>query len=244
MLAADRHFAVYVHLVPSVIWSGLQLTGHRIQGRAWHLGMAIAFIANAVLYASSSLASGTWRRILPGRAWLRDAWHAAIEEITAPRASMQPAEYNGAQRLAYALIMAAGAVMVMSGLALWFGRRFPWMFAIFGGQRIALVIHIVLAVGLLAFIVVHVAQVLRAGLPTLLGMMTGSTTNRPARARRALAWGASVMASLVAAFAILNYTSGPIGVPVFLRWAVASHAGAQRVGVAGRRPRRPSLEGD
>jgi hypothetical protein len=31
------------------------------------------------------------------------------------------------------------------------------------------------------------------------------------------------MASLVAAFAIVNQTSGPTGVPAFLRWAVPSH---------------------
>lgn len=228
MLVGDRAFAAYVHLIPSPIWSALQLTGHRVQGRAWHLGMAIALMATAVFYASSSLVSGTWRRLAPRRTWLRDAWDATVEEIVAPRASLQRVDYNGAQRLAYTLIITGGAVMVMTGLALWFGRRFPWMLAVFGGERIALVIHVVLAVGLLAFIAVHVVQVLRAGLPTLLGMLTGSTVNRPARTRRALALGTGVMIALVAAFAIVNYTSGPTGVPVFLRWAVPSHGGFQR----------------
>ena len=225
MLVADRHFAAYVHVVPSAVWSALQLAGHRVQGRAWHLGTAIAFAANAIFYAWTSLANGTWRRIMPRRTWLRDAWAAIVQELGASRAPVQRAEYNGAQRLSYALVMAGGAVMVMTGLALWFGRRFPWMMAVFGGERIALTIHVVLAVALLAFIAIHVVQVLRAGLPTLLAMVTGAAEPRPARARLGLAWSASVMASLVAAFAIVNQTSGPTGVPAFLRWAVPSHGG-------------------
>jgi thiosulfate reductase cytochrome b subunit len=223
MLIADRHFAGYVHLIPPAVWNALQLTGHRVQGRAWHLGMAIAFAANAIFYAWTSLASGTWRRLVPRGRWLHDAWTATLEELTAPRASLQRSDYNGAQRLTYSLVLAGGAVMVMTGVALWFGRRFPWMTAAFGGERIALTIHVVLAVALLAFIVVHVLQVLRAGLPTLLAMITGGTEPRPARTRNGLAWTASVMASLVAAFAIANQTSGPTGVPAFLRWAVPSH---------------------
>ncbi len=223
MLASDRHFASYTHLIPAPVWAALQLTGHRTQGHAWHLGMALVFIANAVFYAATSLASGTWRRIAPRRTWLRDAWQAAVEELTAPRASLQRAEYNGAQRLSYTLVMGGGAMMVLTGLALWFGRRFPWMLAVFGGQRIALTIHVVVTLALLAFIAVHLVQVLRAGAPTLLGMITGTTANRPARARRGLAWTASVMASLAAAFVIVNHTSGPTGVPAFLRWAAPSH---------------------
>jgi len=232
MLVADRHFAAYVHLIPNAVWSALQVTGHRVQGRAWHLGMAIVFIANAVFYASTSLASGTWRRIAIRRTWLRDAWVAIIEELTAPRASMQRAGYNGAQRLSYVAVMAGGAMMVMTGFALWFGRQFPWMPAAFGGQRITLTIHVVLALALIVFIAVHVVQVLRAGLPTLLGMITGSIASHPARARRGLAWGASVMASLVAALAIVNHSSGPTGVPAFLRWAVTPRAERQSTHVA------------
>jgi thiosulfate reductase cytochrome b subunit len=233
MLVADRHFAAYVHLVPAQIWSALQLTGHKLQGRAWHLGMALAFIANALLYAISSFATGTWRRIAPRRTWLRDAWAAAIEELTAPRESLQRAEYNGAQRLSYTLVMIGGAVMVLSGLALWFGRQQPWLLAVFGGERVALTIHVVLALALIAFVVVHVVQVLRAGSATLLGMISGGVPERPARARRSVAWSAGVMASVVAAFIIAARTSGPTGVPAFLRWTVPAH-GAREAAAAPR----------
>ena len=227
MFVADKDFAALVHHVPAGVWSALQLTGHRMQGRAWHLGMAIVFMANALAYAALSFARGTWRRLVPRGNWLRDAWEATVEELSAPREALQRADYNAAQRLAYTLVMAGGAVMVLTGVALWFGRRFPWMFAVFGGQRIALTIHVVLAVSLLAFIAVHLVQVLRAGLPTLLGMITGSTASGPARVRRGLGWSAGVLASLAAAFVLVARTSGPAGVPAYLRWAVPSHGARQ-----------------
>jgi thiosulfate reductase cytochrome b subunit len=223
MLVADRDFGAYVHLVPAGVWNALQLTGHGTQGRAWHLGMAIAFALNALFYAGTSLAHGTWRRIVPRRAWLGEAWTAAVAELTAPRATLERADYNSAQRLAYTLVMAGGTVMVLTGTALWFGKRFPWMLALFGGERIALTIHVVLALSLLAFIAVHLVQVLRAGLPTLLGMITGTTERQPARTRRGLVWTAVTAMSLIAAFSVVSRTSGPSGIPVFLRWAAPAH---------------------
>ncbi|HEX3549890.1 MAG TPA: cytochrome b/b6 domain-containing protein [Candidatus Elarobacter sp.] len=238
MLVADRHFAAYVHVVPNAVWSALHLTGQRSAGRAWHLGMATLFVANAIVYAVSSLALGTWRRFAPRRTWLRDAWRAVVDELTAPRASLEPAEYNGAQRLAYTGVMAAGAVMVYTGLALWFGRKAPWMLAVLGGERTTLTIHVVLAVSLLLFIAVHVAQVLRAGLPTLLGMITGSTTQTPARARRALGWTSAVAVTLLVAFTAANASAGSSGVPPFLRWAAPAHRGGGGGATAPHRHRR------
>ena len=78
MLVADRQFGAYVHLVPAGVWNALQLTGHGTQGRAWHLGLAIVFALNALFYAVTSLARGTWRRIVPRRAWLGEAWTATL----------------------------------------------------------------------------------------------------------------------------------------------------------------------
>lgn len=214
MLVADRHFASYVHLVPAPVWDALQLTGHRLAGRAWHLGFAVLFVATAAYYALASLASGTWRRLVPRRTWLRDAWTATVEELTAPRASLSRHEYNGAQRLAYSAVMAMGAVMVLTGVALWFGKQLPWLLAAFGGERVAVRIHVVLALALVAFVVVHLVQVARAGLPTLLAMIGGA-----AAPRRGFAWAVTALATIVAFFGVANAT-GRNGVPAFLAWAV------------------------
>jgi len=222
-LVMDRHYAAFVHLLPTPVWNALQLIGHKTIGRAWHLALAIVFMTNAVFYAATSFASGSWRRLQLRGNWLRDAWTATIEEITKPRASLEQSDYNSAQRLVYVLVMVAGAVMILTGLGLWFGRQLHFIIVIFGGKSIATAIHIVLALALLAFIVVHVTQVVRAGWATLLGMLSGRTVVTPMRTRRALAWSGIVVASIVAFFATVTATSGPKGVPAFLRWTVESH---------------------
>jgi cytochrome b subunit of formate dehydrogenase len=185
--------------------------------------MAVVFAANALFYALTSLRRGTLRRMLPRRTWLRDAWSAAVAEFAAPREALGRGGYNGLQRLAYTAVMAGGLGMLLTGGALYFGKRAPWLSALFGGERNALTIHVVLALSLLAFVLVHVLQVARAGVPALLGMLTGAAEARPARARRALTWSAGIVASLIVAFALANATGGTTGVPVFLRWAVPSH---------------------
>ncbi len=221
MFASDRHYASIVNALPGWLWSGLQLRDHATLGRAWHLGFAIVLIANALWYGVAALRTASWRRLLPNaRTWFQDALRATIAELRSPRETMQQAEYNGAQKVAYTGVMVLGALMIVTGLALWFKREVPWLIGALGGQHVVLPVHIVIATLFLAFIAVHIVQVLRAGFPTLLSMITGTTEVRPARTRRALAWSAAVLAALFVGFSVVRLTSGPAGVPSYLHWTI------------------------
>jgi thiosulfate reductase cytochrome b subunit len=221
MFASERDFAAIVHAFPAWLWSGLLLQGHPVLGRAWHLCFAIVMIANAVWYGVAAVRTASWRRLLPNaRTWLRDAVRATIAELRSPRETMQQAEYNGAQKVAYTGVMLLGVLMILTGLALWFKRQVPWLIGAMGGQHIVLPLHVILATLLLAFIVIHTVQVLRAGFPTLLSMVSGTAEMRPARTRRALAGSAIVLAALFAGFTAIRFTSGPSGVPSYLQWTV------------------------
>jgi thiosulfate reductase cytochrome b subunit len=204
MLVADRHYAAAIRLLPPSFWNALQLTGHRLEGRAWHLGVALVLIANGLFYAAVSLRTGAWRRIVPG---------------------FSQGEYHPPQRVAYTGVMAMGALMVLTGCALWFKRQVPWLLMLLGGERIATAIHVVLACAFVAFILVHVVQVLRAGLPTLLAMVVGEGS-----ARRGIAWVAATAVALGAGFTAVHDTSGPTGVPTFLRWTVEREHGRGAMG--------------
>lgn len=227
MFASDRKFATIVHALPAWIWSSLQLQGHATLGRAWHLGFALAMIANALWYAVAALRTASWRRLVPSaRTWLRDAVRATIAELRSPRETMQQAEYNGAQKVAYTSVMVLGALMIVTGLSLWFKRQVPWLIGALGGQHVVLPAHVIIATLFLVFIAIHIVQVLRAGFPTLLSMITGTTEIRPQRTRRALAWSATVLAALIVGFTVVRFTSGPMGVPSYLQWTV-EHGGQQ-----------------
>ena len=150
---------------------------------------------------------------------------------------MQQTEYNGAQKVAYTGVFVMGALMILTGLSLWFKKQVPWLIGALGGQHVVLPVHVVMATLFLAFIAIHIVQVLRAGFPTLLSMMTGTMEVRPARTRRALAWSGTVFAALVAGFTVLRLTSGPTGIPSYLQWTVEHKDRQQhhRPGPSGRR---------
>lgn len=205
LFATERSYRPIVHALPNAVWSGLHLAGHRDLGRAWHMGLAIVFLVNAATYVATSIASGTWRRLVP-RGERRG--HAS------------DGDYTEVQRAAYSFVMAAGAIIIVSGVALWAKHVVPLLPLLFRNEFIAHTVHVVAALALIAFTLVHVVQVARAGMPTFLGMLTGTTSPPAPLRRRSLALGASVVAATIAAFAIANVTSGPTGIPAFLRWAV------------------------
>ncbi|MHB8432781.1 MAG: cytochrome b/b6 domain-containing protein [Candidatus Tyrphobacter sp.] len=221
MFANNRQFAMIVHALPTWFWGALQLHGNASVGRAWHMGFALVMIANALWYAIAALRTASWRRLVPNaRTWLRDAVGATIAELRSPRETMHRAEYNGAQKVAYTGVMVLGALMIVTGLALWFRRQLPWLIGGLGGQHVVLPAHVIIATLFLAFIAIHLVQALRAGVPTLLSMITGTTEMRPARRRRALVWSGGVLAVLFVGFSVVRFTSGPTGVPTYLQWTV------------------------
>ncbi|HVA26918.1 MAG TPA: cytochrome b/b6 domain-containing protein [Candidatus Baltobacteraceae bacterium] len=146
MFSGDRHYATFVHLLPAWIWNALQLTGHRKLALVWHERTGIALATVGILYLVASTRARAWR-----------TW----------------SQYHLPQRAVYAGVLSGGALMVLTGFALWFRHQLPWLLAAMGGQRLVLPVHIVLATGLLGFIGVHLLQVARAGWPTLRAMLTG-----------------------------------------------------------------------
>lgn len=173
MFSRDRDFAFFVHLLPAGFWNLLHFTGSRRHTVTWHEWIGVAMAANGLLYAVFSLRNGSWRNIALRGSWLKDAIQAAVAELRGPREAMQPLPYNAAQRLAYTSILAMGALMVLTGAALWFKHQIPWLLAALGGEHVVLPAHIIIATSFVLFIAVHVSQVLRAGWPTLRSMLAG-----------------------------------------------------------------------
>jgi thiosulfate reductase cytochrome b subunit len=139
-----------------------------------HFSFAFALIAVGTAYALALAASGRWRMFLPTRATVKDAGAVVRSELGA--ASHEPAlvKYNGAQRLAYGAVILMAAAEVLTGCALYFHHQAPWLAAALGGRHLLTTLHIAFMFGIIAFALVHVVQVLRAGLPALVGMIGGT----------------------------------------------------------------------
>jgi thiosulfate reductase cytochrome b subunit len=149
--------------------------------RGWHFLCAWILVASALAYAIYLLASGRLGRMLwPGRAELMPSSlvHEFWQHLRLKRPRGEAARrYNPLQKLAYlVVIFVLIPVMILSGLTMSNSvtAAFPDLFTLFGGRQSARSVHFIAAMLLLAFVLVHVFQVLVSGWFNLMrSMITG-----------------------------------------------------------------------
>jgi thiosulfate reductase cytochrome b subunit len=84
-------------------------------------------------------------------------------------------EYNAVQKAAYWGVLAAIAVMILSGIAIWKPVQSYPLERLFGGFQGARVVHFLGMAGIVFFLIVHVALTLLVP-RTLLAMVVGRAT--------------------------------------------------------------------
>jgi len=155
----------------------LTLGGWLAGALQWHFAAMWLLVLNGIVYVTYGIVSGHFRRkllpISPG-AVLRDIWQALRGRLAHDDLSI----YNAAQRAAYLAIIFAGAMLVVTGLAIWKPVQLHWLAAMMGDYEGARFLHFG-AMALLVFIVlVHTVMV--AFVPrAFLTMITGKTRRVP-----------------------------------------------------------------
>lgn len=89
--------------------------------------------------------------------------------------------YNAVQRLMYWGVLAAGVLVVVSGLAIWKPIQLHELVVLLGGYDVARYVHFAAMAVIGAFVVVHLALVMLVP-KTLLPMITGGI--RPLESRK------------------------------------------------------------
>jgi thiosulfate reductase cytochrome b subunit len=136
-------------------WAGL---GGWLGGAlAWHLSAMWLLFADGFAYLIYGFSSGHFRRDLkpPKPSSLAQDLAAALRFRLKHRAG----HYNAVQRLLYAGVVLAIILQVMTGLAIWKPVQFGWVAGLFGGYPVARGLHLAIMLGIVAFVVVHVALV-------------------------------------------------------------------------------------
>lgn len=147
---------------------------HRLaEGMAWHFVFMWLFALNGVAYVAYTVVSGEWRHLLPNRRSLREAIEVALYDLHLSKTHPPRQKFNGAQRIAYTAIVLMGAGSLLTGLAIWKPVQFGWLTTLLGGYEAARIEHFLLTLGYVGFILVHIAQVIRAGWNNLRSMVTG-----------------------------------------------------------------------
>jgi len=142
----------------------------------WHFAGMWLLVINFLVYVAYGLVSGRFRRkLLPLRP------REILRDFVAALSFRLPHEvgvYNAVQRLLYVGVLGLITFAILSGLAIWKPVQLKELTWLLGGFQSARVIHFLCMVGVVLFVIVHLALV--ALVPrTLATMVTGNAHVHP-----------------------------------------------------------------
>lgn len=161
-------------------WATIPGPQYLATARNWHFFFAWIFVINGIAYIAYSLASGHVRRdLVPTRRELRGIGASVKDHLRLRHPHGETARrYNVLQNLTYlVVIFVLLPLVVLCGLAM--SPRMDTLFGIgwvdlLGGRQSARTLHFVAAFSLLAFLAVHLFEVIVTGLwNNLRSMITG-----------------------------------------------------------------------
>lgn len=148
-------------------------------GRRWHFFFAWVFVLNGLAYAAYALFGTHFRRDLaPSRADWRGIGRSIVDHalLRHPRGEAAT-RYNVLQKLSYlAVVFVLGPAMVLMGLAMSprMDTVLGWLLDLVGGRQSARTIHFAIAALFVAFVLVHLFEVVVSGVANeLRSMITG-----------------------------------------------------------------------
>jgi thiosulfate reductase cytochrome b subunit len=136
----------------------------------WHFAGMWLLVVNGLVYVIYGVVSGHFRRAffpVGPAAFVRDAL-AALTFRLPHRLGV----YNAVQKTLYLGVIAAGTLMVLSGLAIWKPGQFQELAWLFGGFDTARLVHFLGMAAIVLFLVVHIFLVILVP-KTLPAMITG-----------------------------------------------------------------------
>lgn len=164
-------------LFPFKFPSGITLGGWLGGALQWHFAGMWLLAANGLIYLAYGILSGHFRRKLwpiTPRAVIADMLAAFKGRLAHDDLTI----YNAAQRSAYATLILAIIVLVLSGLAIWKPVQFQGLATLMGGYEGARLVHFASMAATVLIVIVHVVMV--ALVPrTLPTMITGRIRIRP-----------------------------------------------------------------
>jgi thiosulfate reductase cytochrome b subunit len=120
----------------------------------WHFAAMWLFVVNGIVYVTLGILTGRFRRkLLPIRpaAVVRDFAAALTFRLSHNDLSV----YNAVQRLLYVGVIAAGVLMVLSGISIWKPVQFQGLASLFGGYDFARYVHFFAMSAIVSFLLIH-----------------------------------------------------------------------------------------
>jgi len=147
---------------------------HRLAaGMAWHFLFMWIFAINGALYVLYTVISGEWRYLIPNRGSVAEAIQVVLHDLKIRKEPLPVRKFNGAQQIAYTSVILMGVGSLITGMGVYKPTQFNWIDSLFGGYMAVRFVHFWLTMGYVAFFMVHIVQVLRAGWNNFRAMVTG-----------------------------------------------------------------------
>jgi thiosulfate reductase cytochrome b subunit len=161
------------HFFPAWFYEALGIPSRLAEGMSLHFFFMWFFTLNGVLYVLYTALSGEWRHLLPNRHSFKEAIQVTLHDLHLSKYHPPRRKFNGAQQIAYTSVILMGAGSLLTGLAIYKPVQFGWLTWALGGYEWARWEHFWLTIGYLAFFVVHIIQVVKAGWNNFRAMVTG-----------------------------------------------------------------------
>ena len=121
----------------------------------WHFAAMWLLVVNGLVYLTLGIATGRFRRkLFPIRA--ADVVHDLGAAFAGKLSHDDLSVYNAVQRLLYLGVIAAGIVIVLSGVSIWKPVQVQELTAVFGGYNAARYVHFFAMSAIVGFLAVHV----------------------------------------------------------------------------------------
>jgi thiosulfate reductase cytochrome b subunit len=139
---------------PPAITIGDGLDG--LQGALlWHFAAMWLLAVNGITYVILGILTGRFhRKLFPIRP--SDVVHDLRAALTGKLSHDDLSVYNAVQRLLYVGVIAAGAVIVASGVSIWKPVQFQELVAAFGGYDTARFVHFFAMATIVGFLLIHI----------------------------------------------------------------------------------------
>ncbi|MBA2491683.1 MAG: cytochrome b/b6 domain-containing protein [Sphingomonas sp.] len=149
-------------------WATVPSSQSLALGRRWHFFFAWIFVINGLLYVAYSFFSRHFSHDLaPTKTDLRGIGRSIKDHLVFRHPRGEAAKrYNALQKLTYlAVIFGLLPLVILMGwaLSLWLDSLIPGWLDLFGGRQSARTLHFLAAVALVAFVVIHVFEVIVTG---------------------------------------------------------------------------------
>jgi thiosulfate reductase cytochrome b subunit len=162
-----------IKFFPQSFYEFLNVPFRLAEGMGLHFLFMWFFAINGIVYFLYLLFSKEYKFIFPNRLSLKEAWQVLLHDLKLRKTKPTQTKYNAAQRIAYTGVIFLGFLIAVTGVAIYKPVQLNWLCTILGGYEAARIEHFVITILFVLFFLLHIMQVLRAGVQNFIAMVSG-----------------------------------------------------------------------